>query len=102
MSAKRYSIGSTVWPGLSKIIEEAGEVQQVAGKLIGNGGADDHWDGTKLRPRLEDEIADLTAACIFFTATNHLDRDRMDLRISRKLALFNEWHSKELAKGDAP
>lgn len=30
-----FSIGGTLWPGLSKLIEECGEVLQVGGKLIG-------------------------------------------------------------------
>jgi len=29
-----FSIGSAVWPGVSKVIEEMGELQQVLGKLI--------------------------------------------------------------------
>jgi hypothetical protein len=44
-----YSIGSTVWPGLSKLVEEMGEVGQVVGKLIATGGDPAHRDGTDLR-----------------------------------------------------
>ncbi len=33
-----FSIGSDIWPGISKLIEEAAEVGQVCGKLIGSGG----------------------------------------------------------------
>ena len=55
-----FSIGSDVWSGISKLIEEAGEVTQVCGKLIAIAGASEHWDGTDLRERLEDEIADLS------------------------------------------
>lgn len=29
-----FSIGSKRWPGISKLIEECGEVLQIAGKLM--------------------------------------------------------------------
>lgn len=87
-----YSIGGTIWPGLSKLIEEAGEVCQVAGKLIGSSGSANHWDGTDLRVRLEDEIADLMAACHFAIEANDLNIDRISERAGMKLGLFREWH----------
>ena len=58
MTAGPYSIGSDHWPGLSKVIEECGEVIQAAGKIIAANGDGQHWDGSDLRQRLEDEIAD--------------------------------------------
>ena len=54
-----FAIGALVWPGISKLLEEAGEVVQVGGKLLGTDGAEGHWDGSNLRTRLEDEIAEL-------------------------------------------
>lgn len=39
-----FAIGSPVWPGLSKLAEEAGETLQVVGKLMGTGGESAHWD----------------------------------------------------------
>ena len=33
-TAGPYSIGSDVWPGLSKLAEESGEVVQVIGKIV--------------------------------------------------------------------
>lgn len=87
-----FAIGSTVWPGLSKLIEEAGEVQQVCGKLLGTGGAHAHWDGTDLRVRLEDEIADVMAACMFVQEANMLNNRRIEERILTKLATFQKWH----------
>lgn len=56
-----FAIGGNVWPGVSKLIEEAGEVIQVCGKLIQTSGAHQHRDGSNLKERLEDEIADLMA-----------------------------------------
>lgn len=34
-----FSLGSRTWPGLSKLVEECGEVLQIAGKIMGTGGA---------------------------------------------------------------
>lgn len=87
-----FSIGSSAWPGVSKLIEEAGEVVQVCGKLLGANGAVDHWDGTNLRARLEEELADLQAAIHFVTRHCGLSDDRIRDRAERKLALFEEWH----------
>jgi len=84
-----------MWPGISKLIEEAGEVQQVCGKLLGTGGAEEHWDGSNLRTRLEDEIADLTAACAFVRIHNKLDIDRIEARAKEKLRLFKQWHEEQ-------
>lgn len=90
-----FSIGSTTWPGISKLIEEAGEVQQVCGKLIGSGGEVTHWDGTMLDSRLEDELGDLLAAIHFVCHANGLDSVRIHGRSTKKLALFHKWHSEE-------
>lgn len=87
-----FSIGGAKWPGISKLIEECAEVGQVCGKLIGSRGVEDHWDGTNLRTRLEDEIGDLTAAILFVRELNGLDSARLTERAKRKLAMFKEWH----------
>lgn len=91
-NGKPYSIGSDHWTGLSKLIEEAGEVLQVAGKILGTGGEAEHWDGTNLRSRLEEELADLTAAITFVARHNDLDEASMQKRADAKLARFAEWH----------
>ncbi len=87
-----FSIGSAVWPGISKLLEECGELTQVAGKLLGSGGATRHWDGTDLRQRLEEELADLEAAILFLKQHNELDTGAIAVRVAKKLALFNQWH----------
>lgn len=91
-NGKPYSIGSNHWTGLSKLIEEAGEVSQVAGKILGTGGEAEHWDGTNLRTRLEEELADLAAAIAFVAHRNKLDADAMQKRRDMKFAKFVEWH----------
>src|ERR1700722_949537 len=64
-----FSIGSKVWPGTSKVIEEMGELQQVLGKLIAVAGDTKHWDGD-LRKKLIEEIGELSAALDFFKTQN--------------------------------
>lgn len=95
-----FSIGSNVWPGTSKLIEEMGELQQVLGKLLGTAGEVNHWDGTNLRERLIEEIADLRAALIFFTTVNLTANDSNDLeaRVCDKLVKFHEWHINNTVK----
>ncbi len=90
-----FSIGSGVWPGISKLTEEAGEVLQVCGKLIGTGGDVHHWDGSNLKARLEDEMADVMAACEFVASRNDLDAGRISRRVDEKIALFNRWHEEQ-------
>ena len=91
-SAGPYSIGSSIWPGLSKVIEEMGELGQVLGKLIGSGGQLDHFDGTNLGTRMIEEIGDLRAALDYFTTANGLPERALAERTARKRALFQRWH----------
>jgi NTP pyrophosphatase (non-canonical NTP hydrolase) len=91
-SLSPFSIGSHVWPGLSKLAEEAGEVMQVVGKLMGTGGAHEHWDGTNLKSRLADELADLSAAIGFVIDTCDLPAEQIEARMREKRAMFDRWH----------
>lgn len=92
-----YAFGSRHIPGLSKLIEENGEVGQVAGKIMGLGHMGDHWDGTNLKARLEDELADLQAAIEVFARLNALNHVRMYERACAKRDLFLKWHADGLA-----
>lgn len=93
MTDAPFAIGSDLWPGLSKLTEEAGEVCQVVGKILATGGDSEHWDGTDLSERLTDELADLIAAIAFVMCNNpQLDRERYVERCAEKLHIFNEWH----------
>lgn len=87
-----FNIGSKKWPGLSKLIEEAGEVQQVCGKLIATDGEIQHWDGSNLKVRLEEEIGDVLAACKFVERHCALDAGAIAIRRAQKLAMFVGWH----------
>lgn len=101
-----YAIGAQEWPGLSKLTEEMGELQQVLGKLLGISGSLEHWDGN-LGPRLIAEIGDVQAAIDFFLEQNETvistsTRGVADagyliaVRRKAKLELFRQWH----AEGD--
>jgi hypothetical protein len=87
-----FDIGSRVWPGISKLIEECAEIIQVCGKLIALRGERRHWDGTDLKARLEDEIADGYAAGQFVIEHCDLDTGRIAQRAREKIALFEKWH----------
>lgn len=87
-----FAIGDKEWPGISKLIEEAGEVQQVCGKLMGTQGKENHWDGTNLKVRIEQEIADLVAACNFVITHCQLDSVSISQRIVAKIGTFDNWH----------
>src|ERR1700721_566944 len=87
-----YSIGHPLWNGLSKLIEEGGEVVQVCGKLIGTGGKVNHWDGSNLCERLHEEMADLMAAIRYVAEKNALLDPELDARVDRKLKLFKTWN----------
>jgi NTP pyrophosphatase (non-canonical NTP hydrolase) len=90
-----YSIGSPVWPGMSKVIEEMGELAQVLGKLMGTGGEAKHWDGSNLRERLIEELADLHAAIQFFANQNLTieEQNALAKRAGEKWRRFDEWHA---------
>lgn len=92
-AAGPYSIGSSVWPGVSKVIEESGELCQVLGKLLGCGGETQHWDGSDLAARLIEEMGDLQAALDYLTEANSLDADAIAARRAAKLAVFRKWHA---------
>jgi hypothetical protein len=88
-----FSIGSKVWPGTSKLLEEMGELQQVLGKLIAVAGSTEHWDGD-LRPRLIEEIGDVAGAIAFFVEKNLTETEECAVgdRAEQKMALFQKWH----------
>ena len=89
-----FSIGSSVWPGTSKLIEEMGELHQVLGKLIATAGDTEHWSGD-LRQKLVEEIGDVRAAIRFFEEQNMTGTELVLIeKRSRveKLALFRKWH----------
>lgn len=91
-----FSIGSPLWPGTSKLIEEMGELHQVLGKLIASAGNTEHWSGD-LRPKLVEEIGDVFAALEFFKTENMTNEEQQGVydRATKKLALFRRWHEEQ-------
>lgn len=89
-----FSIGSMLWTGTSKLLEETGELQQVLGKLIGSHGETEHYDGSDLRQRLIEEMGDVYAALSFFEGHNltEVEVERVADRTRKKLVLFEKWH----------
>ena len=82
--------------GLGKLAEECGEVIQVVGKLIQYPlhqliGSFPHPDGTYLRERLEDELADVLAAISFVIEKLNLRSQTISKRKHEKLELFRKW-----------
>jgi NTP pyrophosphatase (non-canonical NTP hydrolase) len=95
VKAGNFSIGGPIWSGLSKLIEECGEVQQLAGKLIATGGVVEHWDGSNLRERLIEELADLAAAVTYFSQANGLDTEEFHARRRAKIEQFLKWEAEQ-------
>lgn len=89
-----FSIGSAVWPGTSKLIEEQGEFIQVLGKLVATAGDTKHWSGD-LRKMLVDEIGDLYAALAFFMRHNLTAEEQRAVagRTQDKAVIFEKWHA---------
>lgn len=85
--------------GISKLVEEIGELQielgqlqQALGKKLACMGTDEHWDGgPALSQRIEDEMADVTAAMILVRNKLDLDGERIYDRAKTKLDTFNAW-----------
>lgn len=97
MTAGPYAIGSAHWPGLSKLVEELGELGQVLGKIVATNGEADHWDGTNLHRRVEAEIADVLAAIRFTTEKWDLDIESIFAMADNKYATFLLWHGEQSA-----
>lgn len=96
-----FAIGAERWAGISKLVEEAGEVVQVCGKLFATYGEIAHWEGSDLRTRLEEEIGDVLAAVEFVIEKNPiLSREKIQVRRAEKLALFRTWHLYKTADGE--
>lgn len=89
-----FAIGDKKWPGVSKLMEECGEVIQVLGKLMGSRGKIEHWSGD-LNAMLHDEIGDLLGAIQFVIIKSNLNRDKIEKRASLKLQRFLKWHQED-------
>lgn len=95
-----FAIGDKEWPGVSKILEEMGELGQVLGKIMGVRGETTHWSGD-LKKMLLEEIADLQAALLFFEVNNlsMAEREIILDRMTFKLQRFEAWHAGKYCLG---
>ena len=80
--------------GLTKLIEECGELSQIAAKKIAYIHTDDHPDGSgSMKTRLEEEAADVIAAIAFVCKTLSLDEAAIFERAQKKKERFEKWHA---------
>ncbi len=89
-----FAIGSAVWPGGLKLIEEAAELTQALAKLQAYPKGT-YADGTDLVAQLWDELADLRAAIAYFRWANGAGTTRyrdVEGRVHRKIERFKAWH----------
>lgn len=91
--AAAFSIGADRWPGLTKLVEEAGEMLQVVGKIMATGGEVEHWDGSNLADRLTDELGDLLAAIYYVADKSEISRVAVSRRRATKTDRFVGWHN---------
>jgi len=83
--------------GLVKLIEECGELQQIAAKKLAYFDTDEHPDGKgSMQQRLQEEIADTYAAMLTVVDLHGLDMMAIIQRSKEKKMLFLKWH-KEVA-----
>ena len=81
MSARDFTFGSLVWPGLAKFTEECGEALHETGKLMGN------TEDPILIENLEEELADVIAAARIVILLNpELSGKGIEKRIRQKMA----------------
>lgn len=78
--------------GLAKLTEELGELGQVVGKMLAYPDGNHPDGGPPLRTRLEDETADVIAACMFVIEALKLDGSYVHERVEKKLSRFRKWH----------
>lgn len=87
-----FAIGDRNWPGVSKLVEEIGELGQVLGKLMGSRGKIEHWSGN-LWDMMHDEIGDVLGAILFVVKRCKLDEARIEARAEHKCRTFEGWHA---------
>ena len=81
--------------GLTKLQEECGELIQVCAKKSTYINAEIHPDGSNMKDRLEEEIADVLASCDLVLELHGLDAMKIANRRLSKLQIFKKWHEDE-------
>lgn len=93
-----FAIGSHVWPGLGKVVEEKDELGQVVGKLMAYP-SDPHPSGEDLHAKFIEESGDLLAALWYATDANGVWQEVQNRAIT-KYARFRIWHREERGEGE--
>lgn len=78
--------------GLAKVLEECGELIQIAAKKLAYPHTDLHPDGSIMSTRMEEEMGDVRAAIEFVIETHNLNEDIITLRKEAKLNQYRIWH----------
>lgn len=104
-----FAFSDKDWPGIAKMVEECGELQEVLplvilmkslgkitqtqGKLLMIQGGTDHWSGD-LRKAMIEEMADVIASIRFVSEHNLSKRERKSIaiRVEKKMQRFEKWH----------
>lgn len=79
--------------GLGKIQEECGELIQVAAKKSAFMDREIHPDGSNMKARIEEEIADVKAAIRMVEINLDLDLQAIEARALKKFQIFMAWHN---------
>ncbi len=80
--------------GLAKLLEELGQLSQVAAQKLAYFHTDEHPDGAgSLKKRMEDEMGDVMGAIDFVTLTMGLNIHAIAHRACEKLNTFQRWHA---------
>ncbi len=86
--------------GLTKLLEELGELAQISAKKSNYMHTDQHPDGNgSMQSRLEDEMAALTSAIDIVVNLLALDEERISQRRLKKYKLFKKWSESEFCDG---
>ena len=82
--------------GLTKLMEECGELAQIAAKKSAYYATDIHPDGKgSMKERLENEMGDVIAASLFVAEKYDLDIDRIIEQANKKYNRFKVWDTEE-------
>jgi len=77
--------------GLVKLMEECGELIEVAAKRLSVLPSVVHYDGFNLDDRLVEEMSDVLAAMAFVTKELRLREQEIYAKAEMKLALYEKW-----------
>lgn len=78
--------------GLTKLLEELGELAQIAAKKSAYINTDLHPDGKLMMPRMAEEMGDVLGAIAFVMEEFNMDEDFILERAEKKFNIFTNWN----------